>query len=159
MTEIERKWLVRDPPADLDGFPAKQIDQGYVAIDADGTEVRVRRADGDAVMTIKQGAGRTRAEEEFAIPADRFERLWPLTEARRVEKRRHLLPGPDDLTFEVDRFAGDLEGLVVVEVEFPDEAAAEAFAAPAWFGREVTDDGRYKNQALARTNGKPEEDA
>jgi CYTH domain-containing protein len=159
MAEIERKWLVPDPPADLDGFPAKQIDQGYLAIDADGTEVRVRRADGDAVMTIKQGAGQTRAEEEFAIPPDRFERLWPLTEARRVEKLRHLLPGPGDLTFEVDRFAGDLEGLVVVEVEFPDEAAAEAFAAPAWFGREVTDDTRYKNQALARSHGRPEEEA
>jgi adenylate cyclase len=156
MTEIERKWLVREPPADLDRFPSKAIDQGYVAIDADGTEVRIRRADGDATMTIKQGAGRTRAEEEFAIADDRFERLWALTEGRRLEKRRHLVPGPDNLTFELDRYGGDLEGLVVVEVEFPDERAADSFAAPPWFGREVTDDARYKNQALA-SNGTPGE--
>lgn len=149
MTEIERKWLVREPPADLDRFPSKAIDQGYVAIDADGTEVRIRRADGDATMTIKQGSGRTRAEEEFAIADDRFERLWALTEGRRLEKRRYLVQGPDELTFELDRYGGDLEGLAVVEVEFPDERAADSFAAPAWFGREVTDDARYKNQALA----------
>src|SRR5262245_43097117 len=116
MAEIERKWLVGDPPADLSANPSRQIDQGYIAIDPDGTEVRVRRADGDAVMTVKQGAGRTRAEEEFAIPADRFDRLWPLTEDRRVQKRRYRLPGPNGLTFELDQYGGDLEGLSVVEV-------------------------------------------
>ena len=155
MPEIERKWLVDDPPADLSSHPARSIDQGYLAIDADGTEVRVRRADDDAVLTIKQGAGRTRAEEEFAIPAERFDRLWPLTAGRRVCKRRHLIPGPGGLTFELDRYGGDLEGLTVVEVEFPDEDAARSFAAPSWFGREITDDGRYKNQALAR-DGAPD---
>jgi CYTH domain-containing protein len=159
MAEIERKWLVNDPPADLTELPSREIDQGYVAIDADGTEVRVRRVDGDAVMTIKQGAGRTRAEEEFAIPADRFERLWPLTASRRLHKRRYVIPGPDGLTFELDRYGGDLEGLAVVEVEFPDDHGADAFEVPAWFGREVTDDARYKNQALARTHATPDQDS
>jgi len=159
MAEIERKWLVRDPPDDLSEFPSRHIDQGYLAVDPDGTEVRVRRADGDAVMTVKQGAGRTRAEEEFEIPADRFARLWPLTADRRLQKRRYVIPGPDGLTFELDQYGGDLEGLAVVEVEFPDEDGADAFEVPAWFGREVTDDARYKNQALATTHGTPEEDA
>jgi CYTH domain-containing protein len=158
MPEIERKWLVTDPPTDLTQHPSREIDQGYLAIDRDGTEVRVRRADGDAVMTVKQGAGRTRAEEEFDIPADRFERLWPLTAARRVRKRRYLVDGPGALKFEVDVYGADLAGLTVVEVEFPDEHAADAFDAPAWFGREVTDDARYKNQALAQSHGTPEED-
>lgn len=159
MAEIERKWLVDDLPDDLSEYPSRQIDQGYLAIDPDGTEVRVRRADGDAVMTIKQGAGRTRAEEEFAIPTDRFERLWPLTANRRVQKRRYRIPGPDGLTFELDRYRGDHEGLVVVEAEFPDERSAQSFTAPAWFGREVTDDARYKNQNLAQEHAKPNEDA
>ena len=157
MAEIERKWLVGDPPVDLGTVPSRRIDQGYVAIDPDSTEVRVRRADAEAVMTVKQGAGGIRAEEEFAIPPDRFERLWPLTAGRRVQKRRHLIPGPDGLTFELDVYGGDLEGLKVVEVEFPDEQAAQSFAAPAWFGREVTDDPRYKNQQLAQ-HGTPSQD-
>jgi adenylate cyclase len=156
MAEIERKWLVAEPPDDLGTYPSRQLDQGYIAIDPDGTEVRIRRADGDAVMTVKQGAGRMRAEEEFPIPPDRFQRLWALTPGRRLRKRRHLIPGPSGLTFELDAYGGDLDGLLVVEVEFPDEQAAQSFPAPAWFGREVTDDPRYKNQQLAQ-HGQPHE--
>ena len=47
-------------------------------------------------------------------------------------------------------YTGDLEGLVVAEVEFDSETAAEAFAPPEWFGEDVTEDVRYKNQRLAR---------
>jgi adenylate cyclase len=155
VTEIERKFLVDDVPADLADFPCSQIRQGYLAVDGDGTEVRLRSRDGGAVLTVKQGAGRTRAEEELELRAEAFERLWPLTEGRRVEKRRYDVPAHDDLTIEVDVYEGRLHGLVVAEVEFPDERRADAFEAPDWFGREVTDDARFKNQSLARA-GRPE---
>ena len=56
----------------------------------------------------------------------------------------------EDPAIELDVYTGALEGLRVAEVEFPDDAAADAFEPPAWFGREVTDDARYKNRALAR---------
>jgi CYTH domain-containing protein len=152
--EIERKFLVDAPPDGLDRHPASAIDQGYLAIEPGGVEVRVRRRDGKAVLTVKAGTGRTRAEEEVAIDADAFARLWPLTEGRRVEKVRHLIPAGDGLTIELDVYGGDLAGLVVAEVEFADEAAADAFAPPPWFGAEVTDDERYKNHRLA-VDGRP----
>jgi adenylate cyclase len=152
--EIERKFLVDAPPADLERHPASAIEQGYLAIEPGGIEVRVRRRDGTAVLTAKAGTGRTRAEEEVAIDAGAFARLWPLTEGRRVEKVRHLIPAQDGLTIELDVYGGDLAGLVVAEVEFPDEAAADAFVAPAWMGADVTDDERYKNHRLA-VDGRP----
>src|SRR5918995_1665996 len=34
--EIERKFLVREPPADLGGCASDRIEQGYVALDGDG---------------------------------------------------------------------------------------------------------------------------
>ncbi len=89
-------------------------------------------------------------EEEIEIEPERFDRLWPLTERRRIEKTRYDVPGDGGLTIELDVYGGALAGLVVAEVEFASEDDADAFAAPAWFGREVTDDGRYKNQRLAR---------
>jgi CYTH domain-containing protein len=162
MPEIERKFLVGEPPAELDRFPHAEIRQGYLAVDEDGTEVRVRSRDGQAVLTAKQGAGRTRAEEELEIPPERFEALWALTEGRRVEKTRYLVPAGDAGAagaaggpIELDVYGGPLSGLVVAEVEFPDERAADAFEPPPWFGREVTDDPRFKNQRLAR-QGLPE---
>jgi adenylate cyclase len=152
--EIERKFLVDAPPADLDRHPSSAIEQGYLAIEPGGVEVRVRRRGATAVLTAKAGTGRTRAEEEVAIDADAFERLWPLTEGRRVEKVRHLIPLDGGLTLELDVYGGDLAGLVVAEVEFPDEATADAFAPPAWLGADVTDDERYKNHRLA-VDGRP----
>lgn len=150
MTEIERKFLVEDAPPDLESFPGSEIRQGYLAVDRDGTEVRVRSRDDSAALTVKQGAGRARAEEELQIDRPTFERLWPLTQGRRVEKRRYVLAGGEKTTIEVDVYAGPLAGLVVAEVEFRDDEGAQAFAPPAWFGREVTDDPSFKNQSLAR---------
>jgi len=86
--EIERKFLVRESPGDLASHPAERIEQGYLALDADRAEVRVRRRAGRATLTVKQGTGLVRLEEEISIGRARFERLWPLTEGRRVEKRR-----------------------------------------------------------------------
>jgi adenylate cyclase len=147
--EIERKFLVAAPPDDLARHPASDIRQGYLAIEEDGTEVRLRSRDRKSILTFKRGVGRTRVEVEVGIEPDAFERLWPLTEGRRIEKVRHLIPAGDGLVIELDVYGGDLAGLVLAEVEFPTEAAADAFEPPAWLGADVTDDERYKNQRLA----------
>jgi CYTH domain-containing protein len=146
-TEIERKFLVAGVPTEMDA--GERVDQGYLALGENGLEVRLRRKGDRRLLTIKQGSGRTRVEEELPVDPEVFDRLWPLTEGRRVEKDRHLVPLAQDLTAEVDVYRGDLEGLEVVEVEFSSEEAADAFDPPDWIGREVTDDGRYANRALA----------
>jgi len=147
--EIERKFLVAQRPADLERWPATAIEQGYLAIAQAGPEVRVRRRAGRTWLTVKAGGGRVRVEEEIEIEADRFERLWPLTEGQRIEKTRYEIPADDGLVIELDVYSGDLDGLVTAEVEFASEEAAEAFAAPAWLGPDITEDVRYKNQRLA----------
>ena len=148
--EIERKFLVAERPSDLEGWPSTAIEQGYLTVDQEGPEVRVRRRGGQAYLTVKSGGGRVRVEEEIEIEPDRFERLWPLTEGLRIEKTRYEIQADGGLVIELDVYAGDLEGLVVAEVEFDSEEAADAFAAPDWLGPDVTEDARYKNQRLAR---------
>jgi CYTH domain-containing protein len=150
VTEIERKFLVDHAPPDVSSHPSSEIRQGYLAVDPDGTEVRVRSRDDSAVLTAKQGAGRSRAEVELELDREAFQRLWPLTEGRRVEKRRYVIPAGEGVTIELDRYEGALAGLLIAEVEFPDDDSADAFEPPSWFGREVTDDPRFKNQNLAR---------
>jgi adenylate cyclase len=148
--EIERKFLVVEPPADLERWPSTAIDQGYLAITDDRPEVRIRRRDGQAWLTVKSGGGRVRVEEEIEIDADRFERLWPLTEGLRIEKTRYEIDAGDGRVIELDVYGGGLDGLITAEVEFDSEEAAEAFAPPPWLGDDVTEDVRYKNQRLAR---------
>lgn len=152
--EIERKFLLPGPPAELQGSPSRQIEQGYLAI-SDESEVRLRRSGDAHRLTVKKGHGISRQETEVELPAEVFEELWPQTEGRRVEKVRHLVDIGDGLSAEVDVYSGELEGLVTAEVEFESGEAADAFVAPDWMGREVTGDGRYANQTLA-TAGIPE---
>jgi adenylate cyclase len=147
--EVERKFLLAERPEGLEGHPAQRLEQGYLAIDPAGAEVRVRRKDDTLLMTVKSGIGLVRAEEEFAVEPERFERLWPLTEGRQVVKTRYLVPLDGGLTAEVDAYEGALAGLLTAEVEFLDEASAHAFQAPAWMGEDVTGDKRYANRTLA----------
>ena len=145
--ERERKWLIDEAPADL---PAGvRLRQGYVAQDADAS-VRVREAGAaGCTATVKSGTGAVRTEVEWPISRAEFDALWPSTENRRVAKTRHRLPWGSH-TIEVDVFAGDLDGLVVAEVEFDSDDAMQRFEPPTWFGLDVTHDGRYSNASLAR---------
>ena len=150
--EIERKFLVDRLPDDLDDHPSAEIEQGYLAI-TDDVEVRVRRYGEQAFLTVKSGGGEVRVEEEIEIDPRRFAALWPLTDNRRIEKRRYRIPS-GALTIELDVYHGRLSGLLVAEVEFDSSEAAAAFTRPDWLSREVTDDPRYKNQRLV-TAGLP----
>jgi adenylate cyclase len=151
--EIERKFLVERPPDDLDAHPSRDIAQGYLAI-TDDVEVRVRRYGEQSFLTVKSSGNESRVEEEIEIDVRRFDALWPLTEDRRIEKRRYRIPTSDGLTIELDVYHGRLTGLISAEVEFGSSADADRFTPPRWLGREVTDDPRYKNKRLA-TEGLP----
>jgi CYTH domain-containing protein len=154
--EIERKFIVSELPPELDRFPFERISQGYLVIGEGGFEVRLRHRGDTATLTVKGGLGRTRREEEVALGPEQFRRLWPLTEGRRVEKVRHLIPIGNGLTVELDSYAGELDGLVTAEVEFGSEARADAFEPPRWLGPEVTDDARYRNARLACDGAPPQ---
>jgi CYTH domain-containing protein len=146
--EIERKFRVPDPPRWLSECRSEAIDQGYVAIAEGGEEVRVRRVEGSSgVLTVKRGQGEERLEVEIELSDDQFRALWPLTEGRRLEKRRHLVEG--EPTIEVDVYGGELEGLVIAESEFPSVEASHRFDPPDWLGEELTGDAGYANQQLA----------
>jgi len=153
--EIERKFLLVDPPDHLDSFPHAKIRQGYIAVTGGGTEVRVREEGKRHFLTIKEGHGENRGQEEVAIKDSQFAALWPLTRGRRLKKVRYEIP-LEGQTIEVDVYRGKLKGLTTAEVEFPDEGAAGDFRPPEWLGREITGDERYSNQDLAR-HGRPPE--
>jgi CYTH domain-containing protein len=155
-TEIERKFLLDELPPALAFAKRTAILQGYLALDGD-TEVRLRTGSKPPRLTIKSGRGEVRTEVELDVAGPDAAALWELTDGRRVEKtRRRMRIGGAEA--EVDEYAGELQGLVVVEVEFADEDAARAFEPPAWFGREVTGEAAYANRSLS-VDGLPPDDA
>jgi adenylate cyclase len=146
--EIERKFLVRNLPADLTSYPAAAISQGYLVSRDDGVQVRLRKSGERYSFAFKRGSGNVREEREIELSAEQFDKLWPATEGKRLVKTRYEIP-LGDRTVEIDVYGERHEGLVVAEVEFDTEEAAKNFTPPDWLGEDVTGDPRYSNQLLA----------
>lgn len=145
--EIERKFLVK--PRDFDAMAqGVEIRQGYLA-SSRKLSVRVRIYGDKGFVTIKgETKGASRDEFEYEIPLkDAREILDTLSEMKPIEKVRYRIP-INGHVWEVDKFRGDNEGLVVAEVEL--ESENETVEMPDWIDREVTDDARYYNSNLSR---------
>lgn len=99
-------------------------------------------------MTIKgERAGIARPEFEYEIPIDDAEEMLKTLCLRPlVEKIRYRVPHAG-LTWEVDVFAGQAEGLILTEVEL--ECVDQSIEVPRWVGEEVTNDLRYRNARIA----------
>lgn len=152
-TEIERKFAVARMPGSEQLGPGVSIRQGYLAAEGE-VEVRVRVADDAGTITVKAGTGRARTEVEVPVSGDEAEELFDHIAGRMVEKARHRVALDDGLVAEVDVYSGLLVGLQVVEVEFSDDAMADGFDPPSWFGEELTGRPEWSNSALAR-RGRP----
>jgi adenylate cyclase len=148
--EIERKFLVEWLPDELQRSRNVVIEQGYLATESAGRQVRLRKTGNATSLTFKVGRGSHREEREIKLSPKQFATLWPGTTGRRLRKVRYEMPW-DKVMIEIDIYRGRHAGLVVAEVEFPDTASCRSFKAPWWFGREVTGEKRYSNVRLALT--------
>ena len=147
--EIERKFLLRQLPDDLTSYPHNRIEQGYLVLEGELAQVRLRRKGERRTLTYKRGDGPVREEREIALNPEQFDALWPATAHRRLEKIRYDLPF-GERTIEIDVYTGRHAGVVVAEVEFPDEQASRDFLPPDWFGEEVSGNERYSNVRMAQ---------
>ncbi len=149
--EIERKYLVRELPEDLDSYPHTDIEQGYLCT---SPTLRIRRMGDAFILTVKERrhtatTAIVNREEEFSLTRDSYERLRAKCDGHIVCKTRYRIPLPNGLTAELDIFHDSHQGLRLVEVEFPSVEAADTFVPPSWFGEDVSSDPRYRNSFLA----------
>ncbi|MFN8582285.1 MAG: CHAD domain-containing protein [Gemmatimonadaceae bacterium] len=149
--EIERKYLLRRMPRQMPRARVALVHQGYLPgehiVERLRRTTRGRRT--EYTRTIKLGAGLSRAEFEESVSQTFFEGIWPLTEGKRVLKRRHAVRHGAQ-TWEIDEFLD--RDLVLAEVELSD--VEEQAPLPPWLRRyvvrEVTDEAEYVNYRLAR---------
>lgn len=156
--EIEHKFLVKDTRY-REFTQGTHYRQGYIPT-LNGMTVRVRIAGSQAFVTFKDHAiGLTRHEFEYSIPmADALQLLDLMCSKPQIEKTRYVIPAGtgnnvdgsevNGLHWEVDEFMGDNEGLILAEIEVPDEGCS--FPIPDWIGNEVTGDHRYYNSSLCK---------
>jgi CYTH domain-containing protein len=147
--EIERKFLIRELPTEIRHYRHFPIAQGYLANETGGRHVRLRKKGNTASLTFKEGRATSREEREIRLSPKQFATLWPATAGRRLRKIRYEVPWKG-LVIEIDIYQGRNHGLIVAEVEFPNQTSRRKFKPPTWFGREVTGQHRYNNVRLAR---------
>ncbi|AID33527.1 CYTH domain-containing protein [Mesorhizobium jarvisii] len=145
--EVERKFLVSSTAWRELAEADIRIRQFYLAT-APGRTVRIRISDGaSAKLTLKFGSGaRERDEFEYPIPLVDALEMLDFAIGRVIEKTRHHVRHRGYL-YEVDVFGGALAGLVVAELETPEDVPDEML--PDWLGREVTGEQKFYNASLA----------
>lgn len=145
--EIEKKFLLKEVPKDLNKYTCLNLVQAYISTDP---VIRLRNNNNEKYfLTLKSKGHLVREEIEFPLTKEQFLNLWSKVESRVISKKRYLIPLDNYLTAELDIYDDFLEGLTTVEVEFKSELEAERFLPPNWFGEDVTHDSRYKNSSLA----------
>ena len=144
--EIERKYLVKVLPENLAQYECLAIEQAYLCTEP---VIRIRRENDTFYLTCKGGGMLARQECNLPMREEVYLHLLTKAEGTILSKKRYVIPLENGLKAELDVFSGTWEGTVIVEVEFPDLAAAQAFTPPEWFGEEVTYDGRYHNSWMS----------
>ena len=144
--EIERKYLVKTLPEDLDSYPCRFLEQGYLSTEP---VVRVRQDNDKYELTYKSKGLMVREEYNLPLTKDSYEHLKAKADGRIITKNRYMIPY-EQYTIELDVFEGELAPLILAEVEFPSEEEANAFSAPEWFGEDVTFSTKYHNSNLSK---------
>lgn len=149
--EIERKYLVRTLPSDIGSCQYVDIEQGYLCT---SPTLRIRKMGDACILTVKEkvhtgSSAIVNREEEFYMSKESYDQLRSKCVGTLISKTRYSIPLDGGLVAELDIFHLNHEGLVLVEVEFPTETAADAFVPPSWFGADVSADSRYRNSFLA----------
>ena len=155
--EIERKFLIRMPDLIwLASFAERShITQIYLLKEQEETSERVRKREtGDHIVyTHTKKTHITairRIEIEREIDCAEYERLLQKADPKRrvIEKDRYCLR-LNGLLYEIDVYPF-WKKQAVLEIELSDEEQSFSWPENIVCLREVTDDGRYTNAALAR---------
>lgn len=146
--EIERKFLIKNLPENMESFDKHIIEQGYLSTNP---VVRVRRQDNEYYLTYKGSGLLAREEYNLPLTEESYNHLIKKADGNIIGKTRYLIPIENaDLTIEMDVFNEPFAPLVMAEVEFDSLEIANAFIPPVWFGEEVTNDKKYHNSNMSK---------
>ena len=145
--EIERKYLIKKMPENLEEYESHLIEQAYLNTDP---TIRVRKSDDDYYMTYKGKGLLERTEYNLPLNKEAYEKLVKKAEGNIISKRRYVIPiDGTELKIELDVFDEPFAPLIMAEVEFDSVEESERFTPPEWFADEVTNDPAYHNSNMA----------
>ena len=143
--EIEHKYLVINDSFKEMASGKVDVCQGYLNRNPDRT-VRVRTMGTKGFLTVKsRNHGAKRLEFEYEIPYKDAKEIISLAQPGLIEKTRYFVPF-GGLIWEVDEFHGSLQGVIVAEVEIPEDGIK--YEIPPFIGKDITGDPKYYNSNM-----------
>lgn len=143
--EIERKFLIKTLPSNLNTYEKKHLEQAYLCT---APVVRVREEGEEYILTYKGKGLMVREESNLPLTKEAYLHLREKADGNIISKTRYFIPEKNGLTIELDVFEGVHAPLIMAEVEFPNEKAATNYIPPEWFGEEVTNNPAYHNSNM-----------
>lgn len=155
--EIERKFLIKDINLLKEilnkSSEIQEIEQFYLS--GKPTTVRYRIVNNEYAIECYKGKksedGLSNPEKEYNCSMEKAKELREFSMGTLFKTRYKIVS--DGKVFEFDIYKGNLNGLIVAEVEFKTKKEALNFKLPDWFKvvveREVTEDNNYSNFNLA----------
>lgn len=155
MLEIERKFLVKHIPEQLDQFSKEEILQGYYK-DSSQKTIRLRKTIINKwgkkytkyYLTQKKGKWLVRQELEKTVSEDFFSTHRKLVENNFLTKTRYKIPYQKYI-IELDEYHEKLQGLWTVEVEFWSLEECTAFTPLPRFGEDISKEKIANNRYLS----------
>ena len=145
--EIERKFLVKQLPADLSSFQCLCIEQAYLCTNP---VIRIRRQDNDYYLTYKGKGMMAREEYNLPLTEEAYSHLIGKADGNIITKHRYEIPDGNGYTIELDIFDGVFSGTVLAEVEFASVEDANNYILPDWFSEDVTNNKDYHNSNMSK---------
>lgn len=145
--EIERKFLVKNIPHNLDDYPCHCIEQAYLCTKP---VVRIRKDNDDYYLTYKGFGKMVREEYNLPLTKDSYAHLLTKADGNIITKKRYDIPIGNNLTAELDVFEGVFSGTILAEVEFASVEEAENYIMEDWFLSDVTNDTNYHNSTMSQ---------
>jgi CYTH domain-containing protein len=140
--EIEKTYLLKYLPQDLQNFSSKEILDIYIPLSVNHPELRIRK-NGDFLEITKKipvSEDNMSIQTENTIPLTQEEyNTLSKVEGKRVRKIRYQYKYKEYIA-EIDIFQDELEGLVLVDFEFEKEEELKNFEIPDFCLCDVTEE-------------------
>lgn len=106
--EIERKFLIKSLPDNLESYSCDTLIQAYISTEP---VIRVRKKNEDYILTLKSAGLLAREEIEMPLTEESFKHLLSKKDGISIKKKRYKIPDTPYL-IELDVFEGRLQWIL-----------------------------------------------
>ena len=139
--ELERTFLAKHLPEDLDKFPSKEMQDSYIPKQDRHPILRIRKNGDKYTITRKypkyEGDTSIMVEETINLSEEEYKSMQQI-DGKVHHKIRYQYQTKDAKICEIDVYQGELKGLVLVDFEFNTIEEKDNFSPPDFCLIEVT---------------------